>query len=89
MPQVSVPPPFRGPTRGRAKIEVEASTVRECVDAIEALYPGFRELILDPQGLAQPFITVFLNGDEIGRDALGTSVGASDRVDILTSVAGG
>lgn len=90
MPSVHVPPPFRGPTRGLAEIEVEGRSVRECLAAVEARYPGFQELIVDPAGgVAQRFVTLFVNGDEIARDALDTAVGAGDRVEILTSAAGG
>ena len=89
MPQVKVPPPFRGPTQGVAQIEVEGNTVGECLRAVEVQHPGFHELIVDPEGVAHRFVTLFVNGDEIDRDALDTPVAAGDEVEILTSAAGG
>jgi hypothetical protein len=89
VPIVGVPPPFRGPTRGLAEVEVQGATVRECLAAVEARHPGFEELIVDVDGTAQRFVTLFVNGDEIARDALDTAIGAADRVEILTSAAGG
>ena len=47
MPEVEVPSRYRVPTKGEALIKVEASTVRGCIEAVEARYPGFGELIID------------------------------------------
>ena len=89
MPQVVIPPPFRGPTQGRAEIEVTGVTARACIEAVEAQYPGFAELVFDSEGRVQRFVTLFINGDEIGRDAADSPVTANDRVDVLAAIAGG
>jgi len=89
MPTVKVPPPYRGPTQGRASIEVAAESVRACIEAVEAEYPGFAELVLDPAGRVQSFVTLFVNGEEIDRGAADTSVGNDDQVEILAAIAGG
>ena len=65
------------------------ASVKELLDAVEARHPGFYELIVDPEGVAQRFVTLFVNGDEIDRDALDTLVADGDEVEILTSAAGG
>ena len=41
MPQVEVPSRYRVPTKGQRLIDVEGRTVRECIEAVEAQYPGF------------------------------------------------
>lgn len=89
MPQVNVPPPYRGPTQGRASIDVEGATVRECVRAVADAFPGFGELILDSDGRLHRFVTLFINGDEIARDDLDAAVGPDDEVDVLAAIAGG
>ena len=89
MPQVKVPPPYRGPTRGEAVIAVEGTTVRECIQALEARYPGFGEQVFDPEGNVHRFVTLFVNGDEVGRDDADARVGAGDEVEILAAIAGG
>jgi len=89
MPKVKIPPPYRGPTQGRAVIEVAGETVRSCIEAVEAEHPGIGELIFDPAGGVQPFVTLFLNGDELGRDEADATVGAGDEVEILAAIAGG
>ena len=89
MPKVKVPPPYQGPTGGLALIEVEGATVAECVDAVGALYPGFREQVVDTDGRVHRFVKLFVNGDEIDRAATDTRVESEDEIEVLASVAGG
>ena len=86
---MEVPPRYRGPTRGRSLIEVDARTVRTCIEGVEAQYPGFRELIFDADGKLRRFVRVFVNGDALERDAVDVPVAEDDRVQILASAAGG
>jgi len=89
MPLVKIPAPYRGPTQGRAAIEVAGESVRACIEAVEAECPGIAELIFDASGGVQTFVTLFVNGEEIGRGEADTSVDADDEVEILAAIAGG
>jgi molybdopterin synthase sulfur carrier subunit len=89
MPQVKVPPPYRGLTRGEVVIEVEGATVRECIQAVDAQYPGFGEKVFGPEGNVYRFVTLFVNGDEVRRDDVDVPVGSGDEVEILAAIAGG
>ena len=89
MPKVEVPPRYRGPTGGLGLIEVDADSVRSCIDAVEAEHPGFRELILDGDGNIRRFVSLFVNGEALERDAVDTSVADTDHVQFLAAVAGG
>ena len=89
MPQVHIPTRYRVPTKGEGSIEVEASTVRACIEAVEALYPGFQELILNTKGDPHHFSKLFLNGELLDGDALDTPVSGDDIVAILAPAAGG
>ena len=91
MPKVKIPPRYRGPTRGLGLIEVDADTVRMCIEAIEARHPGFRELILDSEGKIRRFVRLFVNGEALDRDAVAVDapVTDSDLIQILASAAGG
>ena len=89
MPLVEVPPRYRGPTNGRSLIEVDAGTVRGCIEAVEAHYPGFRELVFDPDGGLRRYVRIFVNDEALDRDATDAPVAADDRVQILASAAGG
>jgi molybdopterin synthase sulfur carrier subunit len=89
MPQVAVPPRYRGPTRGIDVVDVDADTIRTCIAAVEARHPGFRELILDAEGKLRRFVRIFVNGEAIDRSALDTRVAPADQIQILASAAGG
>ena len=89
LPKVEVPPRYRGPTRGLALIEVDADTVRSCIEAVEAEHPGFRALILDSEGNVRRFVRLFVNGEALERDAVDTPVADADHVQFLAAAAGG
>ena len=89
MPRIEVPPRYRGPTRGQSTIEVSGETVRRCIEAVETEYPGFCELIFDGTGNVRRFVSLFVNGDALARDAVDRPVAASDRIQILAAAAGG
>jgi molybdopterin converting factor small subunit len=89
VPQVEVPSRYRVPTKGQRLIDVEGGTVRECIEAVEAQYPGFLELVFDERGDLNRFVRLFVNGEEVARDAPDAPVEDGDRVQILAAVAGG
>jgi hypothetical protein len=89
VPKVEVPPRYRGPTSGLKLIEVDADTVRMCIEAVEAQHHGFRELILDSEGNLRRFVRLFVNGEALDRDAVDAPVAAADHIQILAAVAGG
>lgn len=89
MPQVKIPPPYQGPTAGRAAVEVSGDRVGGCLEDLCRQYPDFRPQLFDAAGGVQRFVTLFVNGEEIARDALDTPVGSDDEVEILAAIAGG
>jgi molybdopterin converting factor small subunit len=89
VPQVHVPSRYRVPTKGEGRIDVDAGTVRGCIEAVEARYPGFQELILNAKGELHHFSKLFLNGELLDRDALDTAVASDDTVAVLAPAAGG
>ncbi len=89
MPKVEVPPRYRGPTSGLGLIEVDADTVRSCIEAVEIAHPGFRELILDSEGNVRRFVRLFVNGEALDRDAVDAPVAEADRIQVLAAAAGG
>ena len=89
MPVVVVPPPYRGPTAGEGEIRVDAATVRECIEAVDARFPGFRDQVFDGRGAVHRFVSLFVNGDEIARERLDARLASEDRLEILAAIAGG
>jgi len=89
MPQVKIPPPYRGTTQGQVVVAVDGRTVGDCLKALADGYPGLGELLLGPGGEVHRFVTLFVNADEIDRGALDTLLTDGDELEILTAVAGG
>jgi sulfur-carrier protein len=89
MPQVLIPPPYRGPTGGVDRLEVPGATVAECIRAIDARFPGFSTQVFDAQGRVHRFVKLFVNGDEIDRRAVETRLAERDELEILAAIAGG
>jgi molybdopterin converting factor small subunit len=89
MPTVAIPPPYRGPTQGVEALTVSGATVLECLQAVEARFPGFLPQILDAGGHIHRFVRLFRNGDQLEGDALGEPLEEGDRIEILAAIAGG
>jgi sulfur-carrier protein len=71
-------------------VTVQASTVRDVIDALEAAYPGLRFHLCYESGELRPFVNVFLAGENIRYlQGLETPLAPGDHVSILPSVAGG
>jgi len=89
LPNVIIPPPYRGPTAGASEIEVEPGTVRECLDQVIARHPGLGELMFTPEGSPQRFVTLFLNGDQVQNQGLDKPVASGDELEVVAAIAGG
>lgn len=89
MPTVTIAPPYRGPTRGKARISVEGETFRECLDAIETEFPGFAALVYGEAGDLNRYLKLFRNGEPIEKDALDAPVAESDEIALVAAISGG
>ena len=89
MPVVLIPTAYRAPTQGRAEVETSGGDVGACLRDVDRQNPGFLELVLDGVGQVHTFVKLFVNGEEISREALDTPVVPSDRIEVLAAIAGG
>ncbi len=89
MPRVVIPAPFQGPTQGRGEIEVEGTTIRECLDAVEADHKGFLAQVVRPDGTVQRFAKLFVNEEQVDAGDLDMKLERDDQVEILAAVGGG
>lgn len=87
---VRIPTPLRKFADGRAEIEVEAKSVREAFEALEASCDGIKSRVFDDSGDVRRFINVFVNGEDI-RHLKGTDTALSegDELSIVPAIAGG
>lgn len=71
------------------ELEVEAHTVGEAFDALEAQHAALRRVLRDGEGSLRSAHQLFINGEQVGRDSLQRSVGGGDVLEVLTAIAGG
>lgn len=69
-----------------AEFDVEAATVGELIDALEARWPGMRDRLCDSTPRVRRHINVFVSGT---RATIDTPLAEGDRVFILTAISGG
>jgi sulfur carrier protein ThiS len=82
-----IPPPYRGPTHGKGVIPVAGATVRDCLNAVEAEYPGFGSLVFAGDGELHRFVKLFCNGEPVER--LDLLVGEADEIEVVAAIGGG
>jgi len=71
---------------GRRELELDGTTVREVLRALEDEHPAIAGWILDERTTIRQHVNVFVNGER-GRED--TALDAGDRVHILPSISGG
>ncbi|NPB08666.1 MAG: MoaD/ThiS family protein [Aquificae bacterium] len=87
---VRVPTPLRRLTNGQGEVEVEAKTVREAIEKLEEMYPGFKERLVDEKGELRKFVNLYLNDEDIRfLKGLDTELKDGDTLSIVPAIAGG
>lgn len=74
---------FPGASR---RVELPASTVREMIDGLDALWPGMRDRMCDSRPAIRRHMNVFVDGEKA---TLETRLAPGAEVFILTAISGG
>ena len=87
---VLIPTPLRNLTQNQDTVPIEASSVTEMVNALEAVYPGMGGRLRGDDGTLRRFINVYVNDEDIrflqGAD---TPLKDGDQISIVPAIAGG
>ena len=87
---VQVPTPLRKLTGNQAEVSVEAATVQELVDGLEAAHAGIRDKLVDEAGEIRRYVNVYVNDEDIRfLDGAETLLKDGDSVSIVPAIAGG
>lgn len=87
---VVLPSLFMKFTGGVSRLEIEAATVREMLDALIALHPELRGQIFAADGGQQRFLNIFVNGLDVRFiDGMNSTLAAGDEVQLVPAIAGG
>jgi sulfur-carrier protein len=79
----TLPPLFPGLPR---RLELDATTVVDALDQLDARWPGLRERLCEPGPALRQHIHVYVDRE---RAALDTALEARSRVDVITAISGG
>ena len=79
----TLPPLFADMPR---RVELEAGTVAELLDALDSRWPGVRDRLCERGPTLRRHIHVFVDGE---RAELDTAVPTRSRVDVITAISGG
>lgn len=87
---VRIPAQLRPLSGGVGEVAVEAVTVREAIEALEAAHPGFAERLLDESGNLRRFVNCFVADEDVRfLDGLDTKLEPGQTVSVVPAVAGG
>jgi MoaD family protein len=88
--QVLIPTPLQKFTNDEASVSVEAGSVDELLQALEASFPGILARLCDENGKLRRFLNVYVNSEDIRfLDNQTTPLKDGDEVSIVPAVAGG
>ena len=90
MPTLRFPAAMKYYVDNQSELTVDASTVREAVEAVSERYPQLRFHLFDAQGNLRRHFNLFVNGQHI-RDlnGLDTPLNDTDKLILMASAAGG
>ena len=87
---VRIPTPLRKLTGGADEVAIEASTIGELIDNLEAAHAGLKERLCDDAGEIRRFVNVYVNDEDVRfLDGRGTALKDGDEVSIVPAIAGG
>jgi len=87
---VRIPTPLRKLTNGADEVSIEAATIAEMIDNLEAAHAGLKERLCDDKGEIRRFVNVYLNDEDVRfLDGGNTALKDGDEVSIVPAIAGG
>ena len=87
---VRIPTQLRELTSGEGEIVLEAATVRDDINQLNATHPGIGERLLDENGNLRRFVNLFLAEEDVRfLEGLDTPIIPGQTLSVVPAVAGG
>jgi molybdopterin synthase sulfur carrier subunit len=87
---VRIPTPLRALTGQQEVLVGDGGRLIECIEALDARYPGLKERLVDEAGQLRRFVNIYVNGEDVRfLQGLDTPLKPGDEVSIVPAVAGG
>ena len=87
--KINIPYLFQHLASGVNAVDVNGSTVGECLRELVERLPQFKELIFDKNGKLLGYIDVYINEESAYPDELAKPVNDGDELHIVNIIAGG
>jgi len=87
--KINIPLPYRQLTDGLSAIEVEGTTVEDCLKSFMHRFPGMKGVLFDKKGRVLNGIEIYLNHKSAYPDELTKLVQDGDEIFITLVLAGG
>lgn len=87
MATVAIPSLMQELTNGKEKATVEGNTIREVLNNLESIYPGFKARICDGDQI-RPNIAVYVDG-ALTREGMRQQVSEDSQIHFLPAISGG
>lgn len=89
MVKVILPTMLRRFTKGKAELQIDARTIGELIDKLEAEFPGLKGKLIGPDGELRRSYSIYLNSKEVRGERLRVELKPGDEVSIVPVLAGG
>ena len=87
--RVRIHPFLRKLTGGREVVDVRGKTVGDCLEDLEAQFPGIKQQICDPEGtLVDPW-EIYVNSESSHPEGMAKPVEEGDELAIMALILGG
>jgi molybdopterin synthase sulfur carrier subunit len=87
--KVNLSPWFSQAVGGREILHAAGSTIGECLDEIDAEYPGVKEMIVNMEGRVKSHVLLLLNGENTYPEELSKPVQDGDEISMIILADGG
>ncbi|MFC2003681.1 MoaD/ThiS family protein [Chloroflexota bacterium] len=87
--KISIPSGLQHITREQEVVEVNGSTVGECLNHLARQFPGIEKELLDEDGKVFQYVDIYVNGESSYPEELAKPVKDGDELYMLRAVAGG
>lgn len=87
--KINIHPSLQHAAGEQEVVEVNGSTVGQCLDRLVAEYPGLEEFIFEGKGKLSKYIDIFINEESAYPEELKKTVKDGDQLFLLMQIAGG
>jgi molybdopterin converting factor small subunit len=87
--KINILPYLQYHTGGKTVVEVEGSTVAECLDDLIGNFAGLRTVLFDSNGKLLDYVDIYVNGESSYYEGLARSVQDGDELHVILIISGG